>query len=84
MSGRRTRGAKPSAQLRLRSFAFAGHVTVWDSMHRHLEIGSRGFGVARTASVAGLAPGVHVTVTGYVERPPDSVSRWVVTRLVFG
>jgi hypothetical protein len=53
-------------------------------MHRHLEIGSRGFGVARTASVAGLAPGVHVTVTGYVERPPDSVSRWVVTRLVFG
>jgi hypothetical protein len=65
-------------------FAVTGQVTVWDPTHRTLEIGPRAFAVARNASVADLAAGVHVTVAGYMERPPDSVSRWIVTRLVLG
>jgi hypothetical protein len=51
-------------------FAVTGQVTVWDPTHRTLEIGPRAFAVARNASVADLAAGVHVTVAGYMERPP--------------
>ena len=65
-------------------FAVSGQVTVWDATQRTLEIGPRAFALARNASVAGLATGVHVTVAGYVEHPPDSVSHWIVTRLVLG
>ena len=65
-------------------FAFDGDVTVWEPIHRHLEIGPRAFGLAPAVPVTGLATGVHVTIAGYVERPPDSVSRWIVTRLVLG
>jgi len=34
--------AADSAQLLL-PFAFTGRVTVWDPIHRHLEIGARAF-----------------------------------------
>ena len=65
-------------------FAFAGHVTVWEPLGRHLEIGPRAFALTVSVSVTGLAPGVHVTVGGYVERPVDSGARWIVTRLLLG
>jgi len=79
---------RPTADSRseplLRSFAFAGHVTVWEPIHRHLEVGPRAFGLAPGVPVAGLAAGVHVTLAGYVERVDDSVSRSIVTRLLLG
>lgn len=96
MSARRVRGEwviqpmthRPTADSRseplLRSFAFAGHVTVWEPIHRHLEVGPRAFGLAPGVPVAGLAAGVHVTVAGYVERVDESVSRSIVTRLLLG
>jgi hypothetical protein len=65
-------------------FACAGHITVWDPIHRHLELGPRAFGLAPNVSVTGVATGVHVTVAGYVERPIDSASRWIVTQLMLG
>ena len=96
MSARRVRGEwviqpmthRPTADSRseplLRSFAFAGHVTVWEPIHRHLEVGPRAFGLAPGVPVAGLAAGVHVTLAGYVERVDESVSRSIVTRLLLG
>ena len=96
MSARRVRGEwviqpmthRPTADSRseplLRSFAFAGHVTVWEPTHRHLEVGPRAFELAPGVPVAGLASGVHVTLAGYVERVTDSVSRSIVTRLILG
>ena len=96
MSARRVRGEwviqpmthRPTADSRseplLRSFAFAGHVTVWEPIHRHLEVGPRAFGLAPGVPVAGLAVGVHVTLAGYVERVDESVSRSIVTRLLLG
>ena len=83
------RMAKPSAadsrsERPLRSFAFAGNVTVWEPTHRYLEIGARPFGLAVGVPVTGLAAGVHVTVGGYVERPADSASRSIVTRFILG
>jgi hypothetical protein len=68
----------------LRPFVFAGHVTRWDPINRALEIGPRAFRVVLGAEVAGLAAGLHVTVGGYVEQPPDSVPRAIVTRVVLG
>ena len=65
-------------------FAFAGHVTLWEPLGRHVEIGPRAFALALPVSVTGLAPGVHVTIGGYVERPADSGARWIVTRLLLG
>ena len=65
-------------------FAFAGHITGWDPIHRHLEIGPRAFGLAPGVPVTGLAVGVHVTIAGYVEQLADSASRWIVTRLLLG
>ena len=60
-------------------FAFAGHVTVWEPLGRHLEIGPRAFALALSVSVTGLASGVHVTVgvirlgaAGRLRRPLDS------------
>jgi len=96
MSARRVRGEwviqpmthRPTADSRseplLRSFAFAGHVTVWEPIHRHLEVGPRAFGLAPGVPVAGLAAGVHVTLAGYVERVDESVSRSIGTRLLLG
>ena len=96
MSLRRFRGEwvhRPTARLPatdskseplLRSFAFAGHVTVWEPIHRHLEIGPRAFGLAPGVPVTGLTAGVQVTLAGYVERVADSASRSVVTRLILG
>jgi len=96
MSARRVRGEwviqpmthRPTADSRseplLRSFAFAGHVTVWEPIHRHLEVGPRAFGLAPGVPVAGLVAGVHVTLAGYVERVDESVSRSIVTRLLLG
>ena len=96
MSARRVRGewviqpmthrstADSRSEPLLRSFAFAGHVTVWEPIHRHLEVGPRAFGLAPGVPVAGLAAGVHVTLAGYVERVDDSVSRSIVTRLLLG
>ena len=87
VGGRRM--AKPPAadsgsERLLLPFAFAGHVTVWEPLGRHLEIGPRAFGLAPSVSVTGLTTGVHVTVGGYVERPTDSGARWIVTRLLLG
>ena len=82
MTHRRT--ADSRSEPLLRSFAFAGHVTVWEPIHRHLEVGPRAFGLAPGVPVAGLAVGVHVTLAGYVERVADSVSRSIVTRLIVG
>ena len=65
-------------------FAFAGDVTVWEPIHRHLEIGPRAFGLAPAVPVTGLATGVHVTLAGYVERRADPASRWIVTQLILG
>jgi hypothetical protein len=62
-------------------FSFAGPVTVWDPIYRHLEIGTRTFRVAPGVSVARVAAGVRVTVTGYVERPAAEGARWIVTQL---
>jgi hypothetical protein len=63
-------------------FSIAGRVTVWDpDRDRHLEIGLRTFRVAPAVLVAGLAAGVQVTVTGYVEHPVDESARWIVTQL---
>jgi hypothetical protein len=81
--------ANPSAadsgsERLLLPFAFAGNVTVWEPLHRHLEIGPRAFGLAPSVPVTGLAAGVHVTIGGYVERPADSGSRWIVTQLMLG
>jgi hypothetical protein len=96
MSARRVRGEwvlRPLTHRRaadsrveplLRSFAFAGHVTVWEPLHRHLEIGPRAFGLAPGVAVTGLAAGVHVTLAGYVERLADSAARSIVTRLILG
>ena len=79
---------RPTADSRseplLRSFAFAGHVTVWEPIHRHLEVGPRAFGLAPGVPVSGLAAGVHVTLAGYVEQRADSTSRSIVTRLILG
>jgi hypothetical protein len=72
-----------SARLRL-PFALAGDVTVWEPIHRHLEIGPRDFVLAPGVRVTGLAPGVHVTLAGYVKRLADSTSRSIVTRLIVG
>jgi hypothetical protein len=86
--GGRRMAKPPAADSRseplLRSFAFAGNVTVWEPIHRHLEIGHRPFGLAPGVLVTGLATGVHVTVAGYVERLADSESRSIVTRLILG
>ena len=76
--------ADSSSEPRLRAFAFAGHVTVWEPIHRHLEIGPRAFGLAPGVPVTGLTAGVQVTLAGYVERLADSASRSVVTRLILG
>lgn len=65
----------------LLQFAFGGRITVWDPIDRHLEIGTRTFWVAPGVSVARLAAGVMVTVTGHVERPSDAGARWIVTEL---
>jgi|KBSSwiStaDraftv2_1062776.scaffolds.fasta_scaffold2738264_2 hypothetical protein len=65
-------------------FALAGHVTAWEPIHRHLEIGARAFGLAPGVPATGLAAGVHVTIAGYVERLAESASRSIVTRLVVG
>ena len=65
-------------------FGFAGQVTVWDPIDRHLEIGPRSFRVAPGVAVVGLAAGVIVIVTGYVERPAADGARWIVTDLAFG
>jgi hypothetical protein len=65
-------------------FALAGDVTVWEPLHRHLEIGPRAFELAPSVPVTGLAASVHVTLGGYVERLADSASRSVVTRLILG
>jgi hypothetical protein len=69
-----------------RPFTFAGDITVWDPIHRHLEIGRRTFRVASGVTVTGLTAGVHVTITGYVERSaaPASLARWIVTQLTLG
>ena len=69
---------------RLLPFALTGQVTVWEPIHRHLEIGLRAFGLAPGVTVTGLAAGVHVTLAGYLERVDDSVSRSIVTRLILG
>ena len=87
VDGRRM--AKPPAtefrsEPLLRSFAFAGNVTVWEPLHRHLEIGPRAFGLAPGVPATGLAAGVHVTVAGYVEQLADSAPRSIVTRLIVG
>jgi hypothetical protein len=74
----------PGSEPLLLPFAFAGLVSVWDPIRRHLEIGPRAFGVAPNVPVAGLATGIRVTVGGYVERPADSASRWIVTQLILG
>ncbi len=74
----------PGSEPLLRSFAFAGNITVWEPIHRHLEIGPRAFGLAPGVPVTGLAAGVHVTIAGYVERLADSASRSIVTRLLLG
>jgi hypothetical protein len=96
MSARRVRGEwviqpvthRPTADSRseplLHSFAFAGRVTVWEPIPRHLEIGAHAFGLAPGVPVTGLAAGVHVTLAGYVERLADTASRSVVTRLIIG
>jgi hypothetical protein len=68
----------------LLAFHFTGNVTVWEPIHRHLEIGPRAFGLAPRVPVTGLAAGVHVTIAGYVERLADSASRSIVTRLILG
>jgi hypothetical protein len=68
----------------LRAFAFAGTVTVWEPIDRHLEIGPRAFRLAPSVPVNGLAAGVHVTLAGYVEQRADSTSRSIVTRLIRG
>ena len=65
-------------------FGFAGPVTVWDPIHRHLEIGTRTFRVAPDVAVAGLAAGVIVIVTGYVDRPAGEGARWIVTEITLG
>jgi hypothetical protein len=75
--------AADSAQLLL-PFAFTGQVTVWDPIHRVLEIGPRAFGLAPGVPVTGLAAGVQVTLAGYVERLADAAARSIVTRLVVG
>ena len=79
---------RPTADSRseplLRSFAFAGHVTAWEPIHRHLEIGPRAFGLAPGVPATGLEAGVHVTLAGYVERLADSAARSIVTRLIVG
>jgi hypothetical protein len=54
---------------------------VWDPIDRHLEIGTRTFRVAPGVPVARLAAGIHVTVTGHVERPAAEGARWIVTQL---
>jgi hypothetical protein len=86
--GGRRRAKPPAADSRseplLRSFAFAGNITVWEPLGRHLEIGPRAFGLGPGVSVTGLTAGVHVTVGGYVERSADSASRSIVTRLILG
>jgi len=68
----------------LRAFAFAGTVTAWEPIERHLEIGPRAFGLVPGVPVTGLAAGVHVTIAGYVEQLADSTSRSIVTRLILG
>ena len=67
-------------------FGFAGPVTVWDRMsaerpgnrHAHLSGGPGRRGVA------GLAAGVIVIVTGYVDRPAGEGARWIVTEITLG
>jgi hypothetical protein len=73
MTHRRT--ADSRSEPLLRSFAFAGHVTAWEPVRRHLEIGPRAFGLAPGVPATGLAAGVHVTLAGYVERLADSSAR---------
>jgi hypothetical protein len=68
----------------LRPFAFAGTVTAWEPIPRHLEIGPRAFGLAPGVPATGLAVGVHVTLAGYVTQRADSTSRSIVTRLILG
>ena len=65
-------------------FGFAGKVTVWDPIHRYLEIGPRSFRVAPGVAVAGLRVGVFIIVTGYVDRPADDGARWIVTDFALG
>jgi hypothetical protein len=73
---------KPESEPRLIPFAFAGTVTAWEPIDRHLDIGPRAFALAPGVSVTGLAAGVQVTLAGYVERLAESASRWIVTRLI--
>jgi hypothetical protein len=65
-------------------FGFMGFVTLWDPIHRHLEIGTRHFSVAPDVAVGRLVAGVEVTVTGYVDRPATESARWIVTQLARG
>jgi hypothetical protein len=65
-------------------FAFAGTVTVWDPIQRHLELGPRTFTVAPSVRVVGLTAGIHVTLGGYMERSVESASRWMVTQFRLG
>jgi hypothetical protein len=75
-------GAAAGSEPLLLPFSFAGRVIAWNPTDRYLEIGVRTFRVASSVRVASLVPGVDVTVAGYVERPTDSASRWVVTKLI--
>jgi hypothetical protein len=59
-------------------FSIAGTIVTWDSFGRWLRIGERNFWVAPSVSVAGLAPRVRVTASGYQD---DRTARWIVTDL---
>lgn len=65
-------------------FGINGLITVWDPIHRHLEIGARTFWVEPGVSVDRLAAGVRVTVTGHVAHPDTPGARWIVTQLTRG
>ncbi len=62
-------------------FGIGGRITVWDPIHRHLEIGARTFWVTPGVSVDRLAVGGLVTVIGHVDHPDTSGARWIVTHL---
>jgi hypothetical protein len=78
-------------------FAIAGRVTAWDPSDQRLHIGPYTLWVVRSTAVAGVSPGVEVSVAGYFAPPlspessqdsngtpaprRDPPARWIVTQL---
>jgi hypothetical protein len=67
----------PTAPEPLR-FSITGTIATWEPFERWLRIGVRNFWVAPGVSVAGLSPGILVTVNGHQD---DLSARWIVTAL---